>query len=243
MLVSTLEVAAVVLSWGREPAWDTLIYAVNTLVLAAVGALVASNRPRNPIGWLALGAAVVSSFADLAQGWALRGWPGTDVAETFANTSTIPQAAATVLCFLLFPSGTLMAPAWRFVGAAGVLGAAVAVPAFVLAPQAGSYFVDGVNPYAAAGPLWWVLYVAAMAVLLGSFVLSVVALGLRFRRSVGDERQQMKWLALAAGIAAVVMPARRPAVERRAGSADRGRGGRHLDAGGDRRRHPALPAL
>jgi signal transduction histidine kinase len=46
-----------------------------------------------------------------------------------------------------------------------------------------------------------------MAVLLGSFVLSVVALGLRFRRSVGDERQQMKWLALAAGIAAIVMPA------------------------------------
>ncbi len=207
MLVSTLEVAAVVLSWGREPAWDTLIYTVNTLVLAAVGLLVASRRPRNPIGWLVLGAAVVSSLADLAQGWALRGWPGADVAETFANTSTIPQAAATVVCFLLFPSGTLMAPAWRAVGAAGVLGAAVAVPAFVLAPEAGSYFVDGLNPYAADGPLWWVLYVAAMAVLLGSFVLSVVALGLRFRRSVGQERQQMKWLALAAGIAAVVMPA------------------------------------
>ncbi len=207
MLVSTLEVAAVVLSWGREPAWDTLIYTVNTLVLAAVGVLVASRRPRNPIGWLVLGAAVVSSFADLAQGWALRGWPGADVAETFANTSTIPQAAATVVCFLLFPSGTLLAPAWRAVGAAGVLGAGVAVPAFVLAAEAGSYFVDGVNPYAADGPLWWVLYVAAMAVLLGSFVLSVVALGLRFHRSVGEERQQMKWLALAAGIAAVVMPA------------------------------------
>ena len=207
MLVSTLEVAAVVFSWGREPAWDTLIYAVNTLVLAAVGVLVASRRPRNPIGWLVLGAAVVSSFADLAQGWALHGWPGADVAETFANTSTIPQAAATVVCFLLFPSGTLMAPAWRAVGAAGVLGAALAVPAFVLAPEAGSYFVDGVNPYAADGPLWWVLYVVAMAVLLGSFVLSVVALGLRFHRSIGDERQQMKWLALAAGIAAVVMPA------------------------------------
>ncbi|MGB7820335.1 MAG: sensor histidine kinase [Ornithinibacter sp.] len=207
MLVSTLEVAAVVLSWGREPTWETLIYTVSTLVLAAVGSLVGSQQPRNPIGWLVLGAAVVSSFADLAQGWALRGWPGADVAETFAITSTIPQAAATVICFLLFPSGTLMAPPWRAVGAAGVLGAAVAVPAFVLAPEAGSYFGDGVNPYAADGPLWWVSYVAAMTVLLGSFVLSVLALGLRFHRSVGEERQQMKWLALAAGIAAVVMPA------------------------------------
>jgi len=206
-LITTVEIAAVVLSWGREPAWDTLIYGVNTLVLAAVGALVASRQPRNPIGWLVLGAAVVSAcFADLAQGWALLGWPGADLAETFADTSSIPQAAATVVCLLLFPSGTLMAPAWRPVGATGVVGAALAVPAFVFAPEAGSYFADGVNPYAADGPLWWVLYVVAMAVLLGSFVLSFVALGLRFRRSVGDERQQMKWLALAAGIAAVVMP-------------------------------------
>ena len=39
-LITALEIAAVVLSWGREPAWDTLIYAVNTLVLAAVGVLV-----------------------------------------------------------------------------------------------------------------------------------------------------------------------------------------------------------
>jgi signal transduction histidine kinase len=203
----TVEIAAVVLSWGWEPAWDTLIYAVNTLVLAAVGALVASRQPRNPIGWLVLGAAAVSAcFADLAQAWALRGWPGAELAETFVNTSAIPQAAATVVCFLLFPSGALMAPAWRVVGAAGVLGAALAVPAFVLAPEAGSYFVDGVSPYAADGGPWWVMYVIAMAVVLGSFVLSVVALGLRFRRSVGDERQQMKWLALTAGIAAVVMP-------------------------------------
>ena len=110
-LITTVEIAAVVLSWGREPAWDTLIYGVNTLVLAGVGALVASRQPRNLIGWLVLGAAVVSAcFADLAQGWALRNWPGAALAETFANTSSIPQAAATVLCLLLFPSGTLMAP-------------------------------------------------------------------------------------------------------------------------------------
>ncbi|MFI5626343.1 sensor histidine kinase [Nocardioides sp. NPDC051685] len=207
VVITAVEIVAVVLSWGREPAWDTLVYGANTLVLASVGALVAARQPRNPIGWLILGAAVVSAcFADLAQGWALRGWPGADLAETFANTSVTPQAAATVVCFLLFPSGTLMSPRWRVVGAAGVIGAVLAVPTFVLAPEAGSYFVDGVNPYAADGSLWWGLYVSATAVLLGSFVLSVVALGLRFRRSVGDERQQMKWLALAAGIAAVVMP-------------------------------------
>ena len=195
------------LSWGLEPVWDTLIYGFTT------------TRPRGRRRARRVAAAAEPDrlagpgsgggerqLADLAQGWALRGWPGADLAETFVNLSTIPQAAATVVCLLLFPSGTLMSPAWRAVGAAGVLAAALAVPAFVLAPEAGSYFVDGVNPYAADGSLWWWLYVVAMAVLLGSFVLSVVALVLRFRRAVGDERQQMKWLALAAGIAAVVMP-------------------------------------
>ena len=204
---SLVEVAAVVLSWGLEAVWDTVIYGLTTMVLAVVGAFVASRQPRNAIGWLVLGAAVVSAGADLAQGWAVRGWPGAGLAETCFNLSTVPQVVATVVCFLLFPSGTLMSRAWRGVAAAGVLAAVVAVPAFVLAPEAGSSFRDDVNPYAAEGPLWWWLYVVAMAVLLGSFVLSVVALVLRFHRAVGDERQQMKWLALAAGIAAVVMPA------------------------------------
>jgi signal transduction histidine kinase len=203
-----LEVAAVVLSAGREPAWDTWIWAVNTIVLGAVGALIASNRPGNPIGWLFLGCAVVNSgLADLAQGWALRDWTGSALAETFAYTTWIPQAAAAVFYLLLFPSGKLMSPRWRAVGVAGAVGGALAVPALVLAPESGTYFTDGVNPYAAESGVWWALYVASTTVLLGALVISVLALGLRFRRSAGDERQQMKWFALAAGVAVPVLTA------------------------------------
>jgi signal transduction histidine kinase len=201
------ELAAVGLSWGREPLWDTVIYAVNSVVLALVGALVASPQPRNPIGWLFLGCALVNAcFADLAQGWTLHGWSGSELAETFVHTSWIPQAGAIALCFLLFPSGRLLSPGWRVVGAAGVVASALAVPAFVLAPEAGTYFANGVNPYATDDPVWWVVFVVPMAVVLTALVLSVVALGLRFRRSVDDERQQMKWFVLAAGIAAPVLP-------------------------------------
>ena len=96
---SLVEVAAVVLSWGLEAVWDTLIYGFTTIVLAVVGALVASRQPRNPIGWLVLGAAVVSASSPISpKAWALRGWPGAGLAETFFNPSTIPQAAATVVC-------------------------------------------------------------------------------------------------------------------------------------------------
>ena len=202
------EFAAVAVSWGREPQWDTVLYAVNTLVMALVGAVVAFRRPANPIGWLFLGSAIVNGcLSDLAQGWSLRGWPGAGLAATFAYTSWIPQAAAIVVSFLLFPSGRLMSPRWRGVGAAAVVGAVVAVPAFVLAPESAGYFADGVNPYATLSPVWWMLFAAAMSLVLGALVLSVVSLGLRFRRSVEDERQQMKWFVLAAGIAAPVLPA------------------------------------
>ncbi len=36
-----IEVVAVVLSWGLEPSWDTSLYAVNTVALAAAGTLIA----------------------------------------------------------------------------------------------------------------------------------------------------------------------------------------------------------
>ena len=48
------EVAAIALSWGLEPHYDTLLYALYAVVQAGAGALIASRQPRNPIGWLFL---------------------------------------------------------------------------------------------------------------------------------------------------------------------------------------------
>jgi signal transduction histidine kinase len=202
------EVVAVALSWGREPRWDTGVYALNSVVMALVGALVASRQPRNPIGWLFLGCALVNAlFADLAQGWSLHAWSGSDLAETFTYTSWIPQAAAIVWCFVLFPSGRLLSRGWRAPGVAAVVGAVGAIPAFVLAPEAGRFFIDGTNPFATSGAIWWPLFTISITVVLGCLVLSVVALTVRFRRAVDDERQQMRWFVVVACIAAPVLPA------------------------------------
>ena len=74
------ELAAVPLSWGLEPAYDTLLYAVFSCALAGTGALILTRHPRHAIGWLLSGLGVANALTgDLAQGWGLRaaveGWP------------------------------------------------------------------------------------------------------------------------------------------------------------------------
>jgi hypothetical protein len=41
------ELGAIPLSWGLEPAWDTLLYAVSSTAVAGAGALVLSRHPRH----------------------------------------------------------------------------------------------------------------------------------------------------------------------------------------------------
>src|SRR5438067_1327938 len=72
-LTVAAELASVVLSWGLEPAYDTLLYAVFSLALAGAGALVATRHRENAVGWLLLGSGLFNAVAtDLAQGWGLR---------------------------------------------------------------------------------------------------------------------------------------------------------------------------
>jgi hypothetical protein len=51
-LTLAAELAAIVLSWGLESRYDTLLYAVYSVSLAGAGALIASRQSHNPIGWL-----------------------------------------------------------------------------------------------------------------------------------------------------------------------------------------------
>src|SRR5215471_7407467 len=81
-----MEIASIALSWGLEPRWDTLLYAVYVVALAGAGLAVVRRHRRHPIGWLFIGGAVWNALlADAAQGYGLRaahhGWPGGPLAE------------------------------------------------------------------------------------------------------------------------------------------------------------------
>ena len=147
------ELLAVVLSWGLEPAYDTLLYAGFSCVLASTGALVVTRHHRHPVGWLLLGLGVANALTgDLAQGWGLRavaeGWPGGALAAWIALSSWLPQAPAIALILLLCPSGPLLDRRLQVVPWLTGVGAVVGQAGFSLDPDTARLIPGGRNPFA-----------------------------------------------------------------------------------------------
>jgi signal transduction histidine kinase len=206
-----LEAAAVALSWGLEPAWDTLLYALHAVTVVILGALIVSRHPRHRIGWLFIADAIfTAAAADAAQGWGLRaaehGWPGGRFGEWVSLWSWIVAGPAGVLVFIWFPDGRATRRGWHVVAWASIVGAAIALPGWAMDPDLGDQFVGGRNPYAVDGAPIDLLLGVGMSLFLGSFVVSIVPLVQRLRRSSGVERLQLRWFAFASVCAAVVLP-------------------------------------
>lgn len=205
------EVCAVALSWGLEPAYDTALYAVFSCGLAGTGALILSRYPRHAIGWLLCGLGLANALtADLAQGLGLRaaaeGWAGGTVAEWIATSSWLPQGPLLVLILLLFPTGQLLDRRWLIAFWMSVVGGVVGGLGWALGTDAGETFVQGRNPYAVDGWPGDELFAVGLALIAGAMVAALVAAVHRFRRSVGVERQQMKWFALSSGLLVLTLP-------------------------------------
>ncbi len=100
---------------GVVTTYLTVFFDITLLTLPAVGALIASRRPENPIGWLFCLASLVvvsQAFADSYATYALFTYPGElPGVETMAWTAewmAFPVVLLTAaLVFLLFPEGVL----------------------------------------------------------------------------------------------------------------------------------------
>ena len=198
-----------------------LFEAVVLVAIAAIGALVASRQPRNAIGWilcvvpLSLGLLVLSSHAF----WSLTLAGHARAAELTAWVASwvwIPAMVPSLTLFpLLFPTGRPPTPRWRPVGwlalAAGVL--LLLGVAFTPGPFE-DYPVD--NPFS-AGAGAEVLAGVGFALMLGTTLASLASLVVRFRRSRGEERQQLKWVTAAAVLFVVLfaLPTEQIGAERR----------------------------
>jgi len=195
------------------------------LGFAVVGALVASRLPRNPTGWLFLGIGLVTGLAGLSDQYArlaLITVPGSLPGATWAlwlsswvQSFAYPTGGAALL-FLLLPNGHLPSRRWRPVAVATLLLAAFfVVPIGMLAPtgisvnETSSPMVQnpiGVSALSAisfSGSLVMVtvsLFVVSLLLLLVAGAAPLV----RMRRSEGDERQQMKWIAYAIVVTVIV---------------------------------------
>jgi signal transduction histidine kinase len=211
-LTVAAEAASVALSWDLESRFDTVVYAVYAVITAGAGARVAARHPRNAIGWLLLGFALLNAVAaDAAQGWALRGhvegWPGVAAGEWIATTSWLPSGYGWILTFLLFPDGRLPGGKWRVVPWLGAAGLVLAVPGWSLSPDRGREFASGHNPLAVDALPTGALLAVGMTLFLGAFAASAASLVVRFRRARGVERQQLKWFTFAAAVSVVALTA------------------------------------
>jgi signal transduction histidine kinase len=210
-LTLTVEIAAVALSLGLEPSYDTFLYAVDSVVWAAAGALVASRRPRNPIGWLFCVFALVNAvMADAAQGWALRaadeGWSGADAAYIVSSAGRQPSGLAWILTFLLIPGGRLPSRRWRAVVGVAAVGTVLTMSGWSFSAGLNSDFPSGRNPYATAAVPMDVVFAVGMVLTVSAFIAASALLVHRLRRAQGIERQQLKWFTYAATLATVVPP-------------------------------------
>jgi hypothetical protein len=193
--------------------WD-LRPGVAAVSAATVGAVLASRRPRHPVGWLLLAQVVSSLIAGAAAqylAWGLLA-PGGGLPATRLVALGYPASAGGGLILLGFvllltPTGRLPSPRWRRGARAMVAVPVVLLVAVLLAPGP----VDP-SQQVLAGPfdlrgLGGVL-LAVNRLALAFTTLAVVAcagsLVVRFRRASGVERQQLRWVAYAA---ALVVPA------------------------------------
>jgi hypothetical protein len=198
--------------------WSVAGLLVVILVTAAVGIVVAGHQPRNPIGWLLAGESVfmlvsiaAGAYANLVyvlghHGLAFAGPAMLALSQLFGNS-----LLGFPLVILLFPDGRLPSRRWRWVlwiylavCGAGVL----AISAATLGLAIGHDVVLQANGNLASlgrGSTAWVVPVQA-ALFIAVAVFWLAAIGrqaLSWRRSTGERRQQLKWLASGAAVCGV----------------------------------------
>jgi hypothetical protein len=191
-----------------------LAFAAIQIFTAVVGAVVASRLPENAVGWvlLAIGTALgitntSSAYGTLGTTTSKGPLPADNIAAWVGSWTFVPVIFGGVMLLIyVFPNGHFLSAAWR--RTAQVSAVIVACATFVDALRPGKLDdASGIqNPVAATG---WLRDVVTTAqpitdpLALPVFGLAAAALIVRFRRSRGIERQQLKWISTALVLVAV----------------------------------------
>jgi hypothetical protein len=199
---------------GGETADSSMVTDLVTLLtFSVVGAIIASRQPRNAIGWIFCGVGVtlgLNSFAgDYADFWLASGFGNTGLGESAAWLSSwvwsLLLYVPTSSVLLLFPDGRLPSPRWRPVAWGVALGTAGGVAGLALKAGPLVDFPQISNPYGVDGPVVGIVGVVGSIVAAGSMVASAASLIVRLRRTRGEQRQQIKWLAYAGAVLVVAI--------------------------------------
>ncbi len=193
-----------------EPAlaYGLAMIPLNGLAFALLGTLIITFRPDNRFGWLANLYGVGIMWTSFASSYGLcsvegrAALAGGEYAVWLNNVMTNIAFLSLALMPWLFPNGRFLTARWRRVGLVGIALALAFTalraiwPAPLPVDPYGRIRID--NPLSLPAPdlPWLDAFIAGpnnLIVLM--FLLGIISLVLRWRRSSGEPRQQIKWLA------------------------------------------------
>ena len=208
---------------GQSTPGDTFVlggtggfaFAFAGLAFGTVGALISHRLPENRVGWvfcvigLALGVGnLVYQYADQVLYASGSGLPGGTAAAVLQNALVPPVFGLVAVALMVFPDGRLPSPRWWPAVATALVGSTFTVIGYILRPgRLDSPFETVTNPFGAAGQfaLWDNVSAFGWPVMTVGTVLAAAAMRSRLRRSHGQEREQLKWVAFAASIAGLMI--------------------------------------
>ena len=226
LLAALAGLALTLVAWGDLKISDgvsSLYIPVAAVAYATLGVLII-RRAANLIGWIMLAEGIGIAFLGLTSVYAVTGvaaYPGSLPAAKLAGTLSecifSPVTFLIAFMFLLFPTGRLPSPRWRPVAAAGLLLVGLTVAGLVVTPRLlqlpapggvslvypNPLGVENLKPVLRAVPVGTLNGLAVVTVAFMAAVL--VSLAVRYRVGGRLMRQQIKWLALAAVVFAVLL--------------------------------------
>jgi hypothetical protein len=200
-------------SLQRQSLADSVGLLLAFAAFMVVGALIVAHRPGNAVGWVfsAIGLlAVTGALAEEYAGYGTVTLPGGVLAGWYAGWAWYPTVALVVVYTpLLFPDGRPPSPRWRPVAWLAGAGAAALVVFAAVQPTIeleDGHVVDNPVGVAAFGdPEQGVIGLVLTSALGLLVVAAVTSLVVRFRRSRGDERLQLKWFTFAGALLPLVL--------------------------------------
>ncbi|MQA99098.1 MAG: hypothetical protein GEU78_02190 [Actinobacteria bacterium] len=185
--------------------YSDLIFAVAQTAFVLLGLMLVMRSPRPAVGWWMVTVGFIPVLASFFYEWAARdvttadSLPGAAEAAVLGTilAALVPGALANLLA--RFPDGRLPGPRWRLIPIATVAAVVALCWAGSVAwlDRTPDFILETATVPASADAPFFV----GFTLMLGAAAAGVVSLFVRYRRANRLERQQLKWLAVAALLA------------------------------------------